>query len=247
MSSKSQSSDRYWNEWHRAWRFRADLDPFMTCQRDVAVSVAASVGGSNLRILDVGCGTGWLGHALTSFGQVWATDLTEVAVSEGRRRFPELTFIVGDFLNVPLPAPFDLIVTADAFLHFDHARAVKRFASMLRQDGVLLLMTQNPSVWRRRPLEPFPEGVPNGRLEQWPTRLEIVELLNPYFTIDRVTTLDPGGDRGVLWWVEHRYVRGAMNRLIGRQRYRAWLERAGLGRELVFVARHRALTPSPDE
>src|SRR4029078_3603068 len=101
----------------------------MARQRYVAVSVAASLGASNLRILDVGCGTGWLGHALASFGEVWATDLTEMAVLEGRRRFPEVTFIVGDVLKVPLSAPYDLIVTADAFLHFDHARAVQRFAS----------------------------------------------------------------------------------------------------------------------
>ena len=211
----------------------------MARQRDVAVSVAASMGGPDLRILDVGCGTGWLGHALTSFGHVWATDAMEIAVAEGRRRFPELTFVVGDFLSVPLPGPYDLIVTADAFLHFDHHRSVQRFASLLRPNGTLLLMTQNPFVWKRRPLEPFPADVPNGRLDQWPTRRQILGMLAPHFVVDRVTTLDPGGDRGVLWWVEHRYARGALNRLLGRQRCEAWLERAGLGRELVFVARSR--------
>jgi SAM-dependent methyltransferase len=178
-------------------------DPFMACQRDLSLAVAASLKTSNFRILDVGCGTGWWGHALASFGQVWDADLTEMAVSEGRRRFPEVTFIVGDFASVPLSAPYDLIVTADAFLHFDHARAVQRFAS-LKPDGTLLLMTQNPFVWKRRPLRPFPSDVPNGRLDQWPTRRQIRGLLDPHFTVDRVTTLEPGGNRGVLCWVENR-------------------------------------------
>jgi hypothetical protein len=33
---------------------------------------------------------------------------------------------------------------------------------------------------------------------------------------------------------------GAMGRLVGRERYRRWLEAAGLGRELAFIARRRS-------
>ena len=97
-------------------------------------------------------------------------------------------------------------------------------------------MTQNPFVWARTPLERFPPGVPHGALEEWPTKAQIRKWLTAYFTIDRVTTIDPGGDRGVLWWVEQSYVRGLLGRLFGRARYRQWLESAGVGRELVFIA-----------
>jgi hypothetical protein len=51
--------------------------------------------------------------------------------------------------------------------------------------------------------------------------------------------MDPGGDSGLLWWVENRYINGGMNRLLGRARWRAFLERAGLGRELVIVSTRR--------
>jgi hypothetical protein len=46
-----------------------------------------------------------------------------------------------------------------------------------------------------------------------------------------------GGDRGTLWWVENRWVRGGMGRLVGRQRWRSTLEALRIGRELVVVAR----------
>jgi SAM-dependent methyltransferase len=229
----------YWRDWNREWRFGDGLDPFMARQRDVALEVATTIGRRDVRILDVGCGTGWLGQALTPFGQVWATDITEPPIIEGRRRFPNLTFIVGDFVTVALPESVDLIVTADAFLHFDHRRAVERFAALLRPGGTLLLMNVNPFVWQRRPLEPFPPGVPHGALEEWPTKAQTRAWLTKDFAIDRITTIDPGGDRGILWWVENRYVRRILGRLIGRERYRDWLEGMGVGRELVFIAHRR--------
>ncbi len=44
--------------------FAGDLDGFMERQRDIARSVAQNARLENARILDVGCGTGWLANAL---------------------------------------------------------------------------------------------------------------------------------------------------------------------------------------
>ena len=86
---------RFWNEWNRDWRFRGDLDEFMERQRDIATSVAQNACLKNARILDVGCGTGWLANALLPFGQAWGTDLSPEAIEDGRRRHPDCTFCAG--------------------------------------------------------------------------------------------------------------------------------------------------------
>jgi hypothetical protein len=71
----------------------------------------------------------------------------------------------------------------------------------------------------------------------WPTLAAYRSMLEPWFAVQQIRTIAPGGDCGPLWWVEHRTVQRGMNRLLGEARWRAWLERAGLGRQLVIVAR----------
>jgi SAM-dependent methyltransferase len=214
----------------------------MERQADVARSVASRLPVANPRVLDVGCGTGWLGNALLPYGTVWAVDLSPAAIAQGRRRHPNVQFICDDFLTAVLPGPFDLVLTADGLAHMpDHRVALRRMMSVVKPGGTLLLMTENPAVWRRRSrLRPLPPSVPHPRPEQWPSLSLIRETLRPAFQIERVSSLDPGGDRGLLWWVEHRYVRGAMNRLLGRNRWRALLERAMCGRELVILSTRTA-------
>jgi len=231
---KLSQQREFWNEWNRTWRFR-DLDDFMQRQREVAVAVATVAGLRNARILDVGCGTGWLGNSLTSFGSVTGTDLSSEAISDGTSRHPNVELLCGDFLELDIAPPFDLVISADSLAHMhDPVACVRRVAELLRPGGTFLLMTQNRQVWRRRSrLKPLGKG----QIQVWPSLGRIRSLLRPHFGIDRVTSIDPGGDKGVLWWVENRYVRGAMGRLVGRQRWRSLLEAARLGRELVIVAR----------
>ena len=95
-------------------------------------------------------------------------------------------------------------------------------------------MTQNRHVWLRRS-KLKPPGT--GQVQHWFSRKEYEAMLRPFFRIEHVATFHPGGDTGMLWWVENRYVRHAMGILLGRRRWQSLLESIGLGMELVFVAR----------
>jgi SAM-dependent methyltransferase len=231
-----EAQKSFWNEWNESWRFK-EPDSFMSAQREFAVSLFRQRGIRDARILDVGCGTGWLGNALLPFGKVWATDLSEAAVSEGQKRHPGVRFVPGDFLTLDLPGPFDVAVSADSINNIhDQRRCVQRQAELLKSGGLLLMMTPNRAVWRwRSALKPLGQG----QVQYWRSLAEYKELLRPYFEIERVATLDPGGDSGPLWWVENRWVRGALGRVVGRQRYRRALEAARLGREWAIIAHRR--------
>lgn len=225
----------FWDRWND--HHRTTVDDFMARQRDVAVEVATRENLRDARILDVGCGTGWLGSALLPFGRVTGTDLSTAAIAEGRRRHPDLDLISGDFLILDLDGKFDMVVSADVIGHvYARPTFVARVAELLRPGGVFLLMTQNPFVWNRSSiLRPVGEG----QIRNWPSLRVLRGLLSKDFDIVAITTLVPGGDRGVLWWVTNRYVFGAMRRLVGRQRWTRLLERVRLGRELVVLARRR--------
>jgi SAM-dependent methyltransferase len=226
----------FWNKWNREWRFR-ERDPFMQRQCEVALEVAKAAGLDSARILDVGCGTGWLGNSLAQFGEVTGTDLSAAAIEEGRRRHPGVKLVSGDFLTVDLQGPFDFVVSADALAHFyDREAFFRRVAALTRPGGTFLLMTQNRFVWERRSKM---ARVEHGQIQRWSSLRELRRLLAVGFTIQRESSIVPGGDRGLIWWVENRYVRGILGRTIGWQRWDSMLEAAKLGRELVIVAKRR--------
>ena len=227
----------FWDRWNHEFRAR-EIEPFMARQRDIAVEVATSEKFQHARILDVGCGTGWLGHCLLPFGKVTGTDLSPASIERGCEMFPGVELLCGDFLEMSLEGPFDLVISADVISHvYDQPRFAARVAELLRPGGLFVLMTQNAFVWNRssrlQPLKP-------GQIRNWPSLRRVRALLQSDFHIERITSLVPGGDRGVLRWVDNRYVLGAMRRLLpGHDTWVRLLEAARLGRELVYVARRR--------
>jgi SAM-dependent methyltransferase len=227
----------FWDRWNQACRFKDDESPFMAREKHEATTVAQRIGLHGARILDVGCGTGWLGHSLLSFGSVTGTDLSPLSISEGTRRFPGLRLVAGDFMALEFDGPFDFIVCADALVNIpDAPAAVAKITKLLRPGGTFLLMVPNREVWRHRSAL---ERVGEGQFMRWPPLSLIREWLRPHVVIDRIGTIEPGGDRGLLWWVENRWVRGLLGRALGRRRWQSLLETARLGRQWVIVT-HRA-------
>lgn len=236
-----RESEDFWNQWNRDWRFRSDIDPFMRRQLEIVADVARAENLRQARILGFGCGTGWMENSLVGCGEVWGTDLSPEAIAEGQRRYPGLHLRCCDFLREALPGPFDLVLSSDSLVPMaDHAECIRRVAELVRPGGVFLLMTQNPFVWARRSrFRPVPSGIPHPTPDTWPARGRVRELLQPWFTIEREFTFEPGGDQGVLWWIENDAVTRIAHGLLGEYRWRRLLEGAGLGRELVFIARRR--------
>ena len=236
-----RESEDFWNQWNRDWRFRSDIDPFMRRQLEIVADVARAENLRQARILGFGCGTGWMENSLVGCGEVWGTDLSPEAIAEGQRRYPGLHLRCCDFLREALPGPFDLVLSSDSLVPMaDHAECIRRVAELVRPGGVFLLMTQNPFVWARRSrFRPVPSGIPPPTPDTWPTPGRVRELLQPWFTIEREFTFEPGGDQGVLWWIENDAVTRMAHGLLGEYRWRRLLEGAGLGRELVFIARRR--------
>ncbi len=211
----------------------------MRSQQEEAVAVATRLGLRGARILDVGCGTGWLGSALQQWGDVTGIDLSPSAIEHGRRAYPGIRLLCGDLETSPeLGTGYDLVVTADVIGNIpDQEGFVRRLAELLRPSGTLLLMAQNPFVWSRcsqlKPPKP-------GLIRNWAPRARLRQLLAPWFEVGRVRTIVPGGDRGVLWPIGNRYARGVARRVLGDRAWNGFLEWAGLGREFIIEATRRS-------
>ena len=159
----------WWDEWNRVHRSREldDLGTLANRQADKARDCAARLKLRGARILDLGCGTGWLGASLREFGEVTGTDLSPAAIERGRELFPGLDLRVCDFGALELIGTFDLVVSADVIAHVaDQEAFVDRVAALLKPGGTFLLMTQNPFVWNRSSYL-APKG--DGQIRDWPS------------------------------------------------------------------------------
>jgi 2-polyprenyl-3-methyl-5-hydroxy-6-metoxy-1,4-benzoquinol methylase len=112
--------------------------------------------GSGMRVLDFGCGTGWIGHWLTQLGaRVVLLDVSETALELARRRYaehppfgdrpaPELLLFDGS--TIPLAdGSIDRVVCLDALHHVpNRAEVLRQLARVLRPDGVAAFSEPGP-------------------------------------------------------------------------------------------------------
>jgi ubiquinone/menaquinone biosynthesis C-methylase UbiE len=145
--------------------------------------------GSASSVLEVGCGTG---NYLVALDEVigcdcWGIDPSEAMLAEARKRSTKAQLFCVPAERMGLPADqFDLVFAVDVIHHiFDRSQAFRECRRVLRAGGALCLVTESPSMIRRR--EPhatyFPEAVP-VELARYPSLLTLSAELHEAGFID---------------------------------------------------------------
>jgi SAM-dependent methyltransferase len=95
---------------------------------------------TNLKILDIGCGTGGTTKALTKFGDVCGSDYSLTALKHARENGLD-KLIKCSTLNLPFrPETFDTITILDVLEYIeDDLRALKEIRSSLKKDGIIFI------------------------------------------------------------------------------------------------------------
>ena len=107
--------------------------------------------GTPGRVLEVGCGHGWMLNALRAYG--W--QVCGMERSEGSARFAiqelHLPVLVGDLEALQSEPTFDLIVMHHVLEHLPEPRTVLRqCAERLKEGGTLLICVPNRGSWQFR-------------------------------------------------------------------------------------------------
>ncbi|GAA4107893.1 hypothetical protein GCM10022415_00230 [Knoellia locipacati] len=226
-----------WNAWNRVREEQQDEVPLR--QAAIVCGWLDDLGRTDLDILDVGCGAGWLEQSISRYGQVTATDLADEVLERARLRSPEVTFVAGDFLTLPLPeGSFDVVVSLEVLSHVaDQPAFLAKCADLLRPGGTLMLATQNRPVLERLNDVPPPRA---GQLRRWVDAHELRALLTPRFVVDELFSVTLKSRRRHpiraltsvrVDRVVRAFDRGALDRL------RRTLERRGYGWTLMARAR----------
>ncbi len=194
MSTLPDESRTYWNTWNARWR-EGGQDRTSLDQARVVEGWLGDRRG--LRILDAGCGTGWMSERLSAYGSVVAVDLADGVVERARRRAPQVDFRAGDLMTVDLGHDHDVVVSLEVLSHVpDLLGYLTRLRTALRPGGQLFLATQNKVVLSR--FNHIPPPGP-GQLRHWVDRPELRRLVvDAGLTVEEMFVVTPRANFGLM-------------------------------------------------
>jgi 2-polyprenyl-3-methyl-5-hydroxy-6-metoxy-1,4-benzoquinol methylase len=218
----------FWNKWNKRVK-EPDIGPLSTGQAQVIASWLDKLGRSDLNIIDVGCGTGWLCETLTHFGQVIATDLADEVVARAAQRVPSARFFAGDFMTLDFGSEkYDLVTSLEVLSHVADQRGfLSKIADILKPGGYLMLATQNRPALERNDIPPPGPG----QIRHWIDRFELSRLLSERFEIQELRSVTPQFNRGYLRYLNSyklhslfsRMGLGGVTRFVKERQEKAWL------------------------
>lgn len=104
---------------------------------------------SGQRVLDVGCGTGWLSEVLYSHGasEVWGIDPAQRNVDLAQATYPTLQVSKTTLKDFETDAVFDAAMALMVFEHIqDLHQGFIKLVSLVREDGLLFAMVADSNV-----------------------------------------------------------------------------------------------------
>jgi len=147
-----KEKEEEWNKNADFWIkiIRENLDPYRLRVTNKAI-LSLLTGEKNLKILDAGCGEGYLSRLLAKMGnKVWAVDfcskLIKTAEELERKKSLGIKYFLGDSRKTNLPAAFfDVIVSHQTINEIENPeKAFKEFSRVLKKRGRLILLFLHP-------------------------------------------------------------------------------------------------------
>ncbi len=209
---------------------------------DTAVAAFADGREGPLRILDFGCGSGWMSHLLAGYGQVTGVDLSNDAITRAKDHYPGVEFLCVDAsqdLGHVLGRKFDVVVSSEVLEHvIKQDEYLVNMAALLTDGGKLVLTTPN-GRWKRHFylgdrkawMQPYELWMTTGELQMATAGLlerTAVYSFNAGWVIDLPSF-------GLPHLLGSRLLHAGIRVLGMKDAYLRFLERRGFGINLMFT------------
>lgn len=134
--------------------------------------------GDMLKILDLGCGRGWMSNLLAKYGEVVGCDPVSGVIEYAKELYPALTFHVGTherMLQQYGPSSMHLVVSSEVIEHIplsDRRTYIENIHAILGPRGFCIISTPRGEV---------EDNVPRGfdqPVENWMTEQEVATLFS---------------------------------------------------------------------
>ena len=135
-------------------------------------------GDGTLRLLDLGCGRGWLTHIASAYGECVGIEPVGPVVEHARALFPDLRFEVGtttELLGANEAGSFDVVIASEVIEHVpppQRDRFVEDMRALLRPDGAAIVTSDRGELYARW----IRSGATEQPEEDWLTERELRRL-----------------------------------------------------------------------
>ena len=151
-----------------------------------------------LRILEIGCGRGWLSNLASQYGTVEGVEPVAGVIEHARKLFPHIRFEVGtgdSVLKRPDFAPYDVVLCSEVIEHVPNphkSEFMHQLKQLLTPEGYLILTTPRGEMWEQwKSISP-----PCQPIEDWITEEDLEQLFTGQgFTplgLERISVETPG-------------------------------------------------------
>lgn len=193
------------------------------------------------RILDLGCGNGWLASILSQFGPTAGIELSTLAVERAKSMYARVHFIAGNLFELPLgESCYDVVVSQEVIEHVEgQEEYIKIAARCLKPNGYLILTTPNANTQAHIPKEEL-ESWSAQPIENWLTPKQLKKLLIQRFNIKYSTSITLGVGRKGIWRIVNSYKLNLIIRKLGLHNiYSLMFRKLMFGLHLVVLAQKK--------
>ena len=131
----------------------------------------------NLRILEVGCGRGWLSNLASQYGSVEGVEPVAGVIDHARKMFPHIRFEAGTAETVLKRtdfAPYDVVLCSEVIEHVPDPQKrafLDELKQLLTPEGYVILTTPRGEMWERwksiaPPCQPVEDWITEQHLEE---------------------------------------------------------------------------------
>ena len=130
------------------------------------------------KIVEIGCGRGWMSNLLTQYGDVVAYDPIKPVINHAKKMFPDITFYSGKMSTLiekkKLSNNYDIAVCSEVIEHIkenEQLSFIGEIRSILNPDGHLIISTPRKEILMHSPM------FSNQPKEEWLSEPQLQKLL----------------------------------------------------------------------